>query len=136
LPLVDPPHVLTGVTTAVCTVDEKGVVGRARTRYPDVSPRAEEVDMALLEGVFGSWGGVAFGVGAAVVAPAVLPAIGSAIRPVAKALVKGALVVTDRVTELTAETREQVGDLVAEVMADNAKAETSTSRGTTKTVRP
>jgi hypothetical protein len=87
--------------------------------------------MALLGDVFKGWGpGILIGVGAAVAAPAVLPAAGAVVRPLAKALIVGCLAAANTVTEIVAEAKEQVSDLVAEARAEQqaAKGESSPSR--------
>ena len=45
---------------------------------------------------------------------------GGGLRSVAKGVVKGYLTVTDRVQDVTAEMRENIGDLAAEVRAERA----------------
>jgi hypothetical protein len=74
--------------------------------------------MALLEDVLGGWGGIVIGVGAVFVVPPLLPAVAAGVRPLAKALVTGSLAVSEQIMALAAETREQVGDLIAEVQAE------------------
>ena len=101
--------------------------------------REEDRTMAFIEDVFSGWGGIAVGVGAAIVGPSVLPAVGTAIRPIAKWLARGGLFVSDQVVALgsqiaalAAEATEQVGDLVAEVVAESkvtAKSAARSARG-------
>ena len=86
--------------------------------------------MALLEDTLGSLGtAVLIGVGAALVAPTLLPAAGAVLRPVAKGLIKGGLYLVDATQELIAEGSEQLSDLVAEVQAERAAAETTQAQG-------
>lgn len=87
--------------------------------------------MALLGEVFKGWGpGILIGVGAAVAAPAILPAAGAVVRPLAKALIVGCIAAANAATEIFAEAKEQVSDLVAEARAEQegAKGETGSSR--------
>jgi hypothetical protein len=54
---------------------------------------------------------------------------GEGVRSVAKGLMKGYIAVADRIQETTAELREGVEDLAAEVRAENAsQGETATNR--------
>jgi hypothetical protein len=79
--------------------------------------------MALIDNLFSGWGsGFLVGVGTAAVAPQIFPGLGSAVRPVAKAAIKGALAVADAVMVATAEAREQISDLVAEVREEAGPA--------------
>jgi hypothetical protein len=56
---------------------------------------------------------------------------GGGLRSVAKGVVKGYLTVTDRVQDVTAEMRENIGDLAAEVRAERAaEAEAELSEAT------
>jgi hypothetical protein len=61
--------------------------------------------------------GVAWGTGAGL-ALGLTRGGAAELRPVAKALLKGAVVLVDRVQEVTAEARETVEDLYAEVRAE------------------
>lgn len=83
--------------------------------------------MGLLEStVKGAIGGlvvgVGLGLGLVLIAPVVCPALkekgGPAARGMAKAAVRGCMDLMDKLNEITAEVREQVGDLVAEVKAE------------------
>ena len=75
--------------------------------------------MALLDNVFEGWGSsVLIGVGVALAAPILFPALAAGARPLAKTLVKGYLVMADAVSEVVAETGEQLSDLVAEARAE------------------
>jgi len=53
----------------------------------------------------------------------IISGICNAMRPLAKELIKNGLVAIDAVTELVAETGEQIKDLVAEARADLASAD-------------
>jgi len=64
---------------------------------------------------------VLVGVGIVLAAPIVFPVVRGVFRPVAKSVIKGYLTVQDTVTEWTAETGEQVSDLVAEARAEHAR---------------
>jgi len=52
---------------------------------------------------------------------------GDGLRSVAKGVMKSYIAVTDRVQEATAEARENLGDLAAEVRAERDNAEAGTS---------
>lgn len=62
--------------------------------------------------------GILVGMGITLAAPVVLPVLACALRPLAKSAIKGGLVLGDKVKEITAEAREQMCDLVAEVKAE------------------
>jgi len=84
--------------------------------------------MAVIEAAFKGWGGgVLLGVGAALAAPVILPVAGAVLRPIAKTTIWGFLVVADKLKEVTAETREQMNDLVAEVRAEYTDGSPGTS---------
>jgi hypothetical protein len=71
--------------------------------------------------IFKGWGpGILIGVGAAVAAPVVLPAAGAVVRPLAKGLISGCMLLASAVTEVVAEAKEQMSDLVAEVKAEQS----------------
>jgi hypothetical protein len=75
--------------------------------------------MGLLEDAFKGWTGLAVGVGVAYAAPTLLPAIGSFARPLVKGVIKTGLMAARSVREYAAEAVEEVGDLYAEVEAEN-----------------
>src|ERR687888_628106 len=79
--------------------------------------------MALLDTMFEGWGpSVLIGVGVALAAPLLLPTLAAGGRPLVKTLVKSYLVVADAVSEVVAETGEQLSDLVAEARAEREAA--------------
>jgi hypothetical protein len=66
---------------------------------------------------------VLLGLGVAVAAPIVLPAVANGVRPIAKTVIRGWLAAAAGVKGLTSKTREQMGDLVAEVRSEREGAE-------------
>ncbi|MEW6380254.1 MAG: DUF5132 domain-containing protein [bacterium] len=77
--------------------------------------------MALLDGLSGRWGQTIFiGVAVGLATPVIMPILWSVARPLAKSVIKEGLIISDKVKEITAEAREQLGDLVAEVKAERA----------------
>lgn len=70
----------------------------------------ENIGESMSEGV----GGIAAGIGVVLVAPLVI----SSLRPVTKEVIKAGIYVSEKMKEFTAETGEQISDIVAEAKAE------------------
>ena len=82
------------------------------------------VEAALLPGVL-------LGV-AAVAAPKYIPRLGSALTPIFRSTVRGVYKATQKTREIVAEAQEQVGDIVAEMEAENDRLEQDDEHGERK----
>jgi hypothetical protein len=93
--------------------------------------------MALLDDIVkGGWGpGVAIGLGAIILGPAAFTIIGGLVRPVAKAAIKGGLILYNQGKGIVAETRETMGDLVAESKSEVSR-ERQKATSTSENVQP